>query len=450
MAVSQGTLNKQFVSAIDFLDQREIDPSIYDQSNDKNFTNIMKVVNAFKPTTMPSYHNFVNNDVYETGTISAVTTTGTSKPVFTINTAAAFPRPGDLIQSSNTLNAGKQAWITAVTLASGTATITAQSVAGNSSTFWVTVGDIVSFGSNAFAQKSTAPRNRRYGLTKYYNLVQIFREVDEITDIQKVSKIEVNVDGQYYILPYQIIQKKIKLEGDISYQMIAGVQSATQFGDANAWLTDPTSGETVQTTGGLNWYITTYGLNDTAAVLGTFGFTELDKICDNFISNKAPKKMMAFMGSRVAGVISKFLKNLASSGVTSVRLNIDGNALDFNVDQLSYRNFTFKFIPLDILDHPQLFSSTISADINGSLFMVPEGMIDTVDNGQQKRMQIRHQPSPFGKGVNGTNNGIMAEWRTGALADVPTNDDALLRTNFYAEQGLECLGVKFFQKYRVI
>ena len=76
MPVTQGTLNKAFVSAIDFLDQRDIDPSIYDQSRDRSFTDIMKIVNRTKPTSMFNYHNFVNNDVYEVGTISAVTSTG--------------------------------------------------------------------------------------------------------------------------------------------------------------------------------------------------------------------------------------------------------------------------------------------------------------------------------------------------------------------------------------
>jgi len=98
MAVTQGTLNKAYVSAIDFLDQRDIDPSIYDQSRDRAFTDIMKIVNRTKPATMFNYHNFVNNDVYEVGTISAVTTTGPAEPVFTINTAPTFPRVGDLIK----------------------------------------------------------------------------------------------------------------------------------------------------------------------------------------------------------------------------------------------------------------------------------------------------------------------------------------------------------------
>lgn len=449
MPVTQGTVVKSFVSAIDFLDQRDIDPNIYDQSRDRAFTDIMKIVNRYKPATMFYYHNFVNNDVYEVGTISAVTSTGLAQIQFTINTASTFPRVGDLIMTSNANNVGKQGRVQAVSFGSGTCTLTVRSVGGNSSPLYASVNDSVAFSSNAFAEKSDAPTNRRYGLTKYYNNIQIFREVDEISDVQKVAKIEVNVGGDYHILPYQTVQKYTKLQGDISVQMLAGAQSTTLFNDTNPFLADPSSGLPIQTTGGLDWYVTTYGISDSAAVLGTFGFTELDEICDNFIANKAPTDQMVFMGSRAYAVLSKFLKNLGSSGVTSVRLNIDGRTLDFEVEQLKYRGYTFDFVHVPIFDHPQLFSSTLRADVNGSLYFVPKDQVDTVDNGRQPRMQIRYTPSPFA-GANGSSNGIVKEWRTGALAEVPTSSVTQLHTDWYTAQGLECLAVKHFQKYRVV
>jgi len=395
------------------------------------------------------FHNFVNNDVYEVGTISAVTSTGLAQIQFTINVADTFPRVGDLVMTSNSNNVAKQGRVQAVTFGSGTATLTVRSVGGNASPLYATIGDKVAFSSNAFAEKSDAPTNRRYGLTKYYNNIQIFREVDEISDVQKVAKIEVNVGGDYHILPYQIVQKYTKLQGDISVQMLAGSQSTTLFNDTNPFLADPSSGLPIQTTGGLDWYVTTYGISDQSAVLGTFGFTEIDEICDNFIANKAPTDQMVFMGSRAYAVISKFLKNLGSSGVTSVRLNIDGRTLDFEVEQLKYRGYTFDFVHVPIFDHPQLFSSTLRADVNGSLYFVPKDQVDTVDNGRQPRMQIRYTPSPFA-GANGSSNGIVKEWRTGALAEVPTSSVTQLHTDWYTAQGLECLAVKHFQKFRIV
>lgn len=451
MAVTQGQVIKSYVSAIDFLDQRDIDPNIYDQARDRAFTDIMKIVNRYKPCTMFFYNNFVNANVYEVGTISAVTSTGLAQIQFTINTANTFVRVGDLIKTSNSNNVGKQARVQAITYGSGTATLTVRSVAGNSSAFYATVSDLVQFGSDAFAEGSSAPENRRYPLTKYYNNIQIFREVDKITDVQKVAKIEVNVGGDYHILPYQIVQKLIKLNGDISVQMLAGVQSSTLFNDSNPFLADPSTGLPIQTTGGLDWYVTTYGITDQSAVLGTFGFTELDDIIDNWIANKSPQDQMGFMGSRPAGVLDKFFKNLGSSGVTSVRLVIDGQTLNFNVNHVSYRGFEIDFIMVPIYDHPQLFSPTLVSDINGSIYFVPKDQIDTVDNGRQPRIQIRHTPTPFmGQSANKSANGIITEWRVGALAEVPTDGTMSLTTNWETAQGLECLGVALFQKYRVI
>lgn len=451
MATTIGTMIKSYVSAIDFLDQRDIDPNIYDQARDRAFTDIMKLVNRYKPATMFFYNNFVNANVYELGTVSAVSTTGLAQITFTITGANGFARAGDVIMTSNTNNGNNQARIQSITYGSGTATLVVRSVGGNSVPFYATVNDTVQFGSDAFPEKSSAPTNRRYPLTRYYNLIQIFREVDEITDVQKVAKIEVNVGGDYHILPYQTVQKLIKLNGDISVQMLAGTQSSTLFNDTNPFLADPTTGLPIQLTGGLDWYVRTYGITDSSAVLGTFGFTEMDDIIDNWIANKSPMDQMCFYGSRPAGVLDKFFKNLGSSGVTSVRMIVDGRSVDMNVDQIKYRGYTIDFIYMPIFDHPQLFSSTIAPIVNGSLYFVPKDQIDTVENGRQPRMQIRHTPTPFvGTSANKSANGIITEWRIGANAEIPTDGTSYLQTNWMTQQGLECLGVALFQRYRVI
>jgi hypothetical protein len=94
-------------------------------------------------------------------------------------------------------------------------------------------------------------------------------------------------------------------------------------------------------------------------------------------------------------------------------LVIDGKTFDFEVEQLKYRGYTFDFVHIPIFDHPQLFSSTLVADVNGSLYFVPKDSVDTVDNGRQPRMQIRtYSPTPFlGSSANKSSNGIVTEWR---------------------------------------
>ena len=120
------------------------------------------------------------------------------------------------------------------------------------------------------------------------------------------------------------------------------------------------------------------------------------------------------------------------------------------VDHISYRGFEIDFIHLPILDHPELFSATLTPDIHGSIFFVPKDQVDTVGNGRQPRMQIRYMASPMAGGTNGSSDGVVNEWRTGALAGVPTNDVMSLKTNWYTNQGLECIAVKHFQKFRVV
>jgi hypothetical protein len=444
MAVTIGTTDKKFVSAIDFLDQREIDPALYDQSRDRAFNDILKLVGLTKEIAsgQRQYHSFVNNDTHEVATVTG-TPSGSGTATITFDVDNTFAVVGDLIMTSNAANAGKQARIQSVTGAS----VVAKSVDGTNLT--VAAGDKVAFGSNAYGEGSGAPSGRRYGMTKYFNQTQIFKAYDKITDVEKTAKIEVSVGGQQYMLAYQTIQKVTKLNADISFQMLAGVKSTAKFSDASPSLADA-AGNAVQTTGGLNWYNVQYGINDAAATLGTFGWTEIDDMIDNWIANKAPNVQMGFMGSRASAPIIKFLKNLGSSGVTSVRLDFNGQSANFDVEQITYRGFTLQFIHLPILDNPQLFSAVLSPDIAGSIFWVPKDQVEVVGGGSAPRLRIRFAPQIAAGGPNVSTNGLIKEIKTGALAPVATGHDAVLETSWYTEQGLEALGVKHFQKYRVI
>jgi hypothetical protein len=362
---------------------------------------------------MHQYHQFVNNDVRETANVSLVTTSGTATPVFTINSATGYPRLYDIIKTSNAANVGKSAWITNVT----SNVITAKSIDGTN--FTVAIND----------------------MTKYFNVIQIFGDYDEITDVQKVSRIEVDINnsGKTGMLAYQTLQKYIKLKGDISAQMLIGTQGTTLFSSASPAIADPVTGYGVQFTGGLDWYATTYGISDSVAVLGTFNFVDFDEICDNFIANKAPTSYYGFMSSRPYGLLSKFFKNLGSAGITSVRINIAGRNLDLEMEEIKYRGFTFKLVHVPIFDHPQLMGTNL-ADINGSIYFVPDGSVNTVGGGQEFE----------GSSANRSSDGMVTEIRTGGLAEFSTSDEMILKTTWKTYQGLEVTCPKHIQKYRLI
>jgi len=418
-----------------------------DQSRDAAFTDIMKLVGRYKETKVPIYNYFVNNDVFADGVVTSVSS-GYGTAIMTVvltSATSGYARVNDLIKSNNLNMIGNQALVTQVTSVSGVDTIKLQSV--NNTPLYAVANDILSFSSNAFGEKSDAPANRKYGVTRYINQYQIFREVDEITDVQKVSKIEVSINGQPYYTPLNHIYKLKSLNGFISAQMIAGVQSSTLFADSSPYLADA-NGNPIQTTMGMDQYITTYGISNQVAVLGTVGFSDINTMIDSFLANKAPHDQMGFGGSRSKRPFDVWLKNLGSAGVTSVRMIIDGKSVDLEIDQFNYGNFTFDFIYLPIFDHPQLFGPTITPDINGSIYWIPKDKIQVEGGGMEGRIQIRYAPKAMAGG-NSMSNGIITEWHTGALAPIPTNSVAVWHTDWITYQGLEMLGVKHMQKFRV-
>ncbi len=446
MAVSQGVLNKAYVSAINLLDQREINPNLIDQSRDAEFTDIMKVVNRYKETKVPTYNYFVNNDVFATATINSVSSGyGTSIMTVVLTSATGgYARVGDLVRIGNTNSTGRQARIMTVTSVSGVDTLVLQSV--DNTPLYAIATNTITFQSNAFGEKSDTPLSRRYPVTRYINQVQIFREADDITDIQKVSKIELTVQGQSLYTPLQHIYKVKALNGFISAQMIAGVQSTTLFSDANPVMAD-TSGNPIQTTMGLDQYITTYGISDSVATVGMVTFSDVNTMIDNFLANKAPLQQMGFLGSKARRPWDVWLKNLGSSGVNSVRLNIDGREVDLMVDRFTYGNAEFEFIHLPIFDQPQLFPYGIVPEMVGSTYWCPKDKVQVEGGGMEPRLQIRYLPKAMAGG-NSMSNGIITEWHTGALAPIPTSSVMVWHTDWITNQGLEALGLKHFQRFR--
>src|ERR1700755_2656055 len=116
MPVTQGTLNKAYVSAISFLDQRDINPNLLDQSRDAAFTDIMKLVGRYKEAKVPIYNYFVNNDVFATAVIQSVSS-GYGTSIMTVVLTAAsggYARVGDLVKISNLNSLGREARIRSV------------------------------------------------------------------------------------------------------------------------------------------------------------------------------------------------------------------------------------------------------------------------------------------------------------------------------------------------
>ena len=452
---SAGIINKQYVSSLDpLLDRREINRDVTDVFNEDNLTDIVNLASRKKPieTGQPFYNTYVNDKLFflldTTG--GTVNGSGTTSLNFTCTAATSgLARKDDILLAPT----GVQSLIvTNVTTASGIDTVFVKAVSGSNVT--LTANDKLSVYSVAVGENSTSQTNLRFGLTRYFNKYQIFREISVITDVQKAATIETTFNGQPYFAVKDHLEKQIKLKGDINAAFIAGDMSVTSFSDANAFLVDPNgytgaggaagSGN-IQTTRGLHKYNEIYGNTIVDGTLGTFQKADLDNTVATLIAARSPREQLVFGSSIARAAVDTYLKNLGSSGVTSVRLVVDGKELDLQVDKLSYAGFQFNYMTMPIMNHPIMFQQTV---INKSLYYVPYNLkVPILGGGFDAAIGVRYVPSQTKYG-----NGMIDEIHTGALAwNGNANGDQMNATcSWTTKQGLEVLGAQFLLRQQVL
>ncbi len=450
MATSQGILNKQYVSSLDsFLDTREINKLVTDVQNEDNLTDILQLASRKKPiaTGQPFYNTYVNDKLFflldTTG--GTVNGSGSVSVNFTCTAATSgLVRKDDIVLAPTGVIS---CIVTNVISASGIDTVYVKSVSGANIT--LTAGQKLSVYSVAVGENSVSQSNLRFGLTRYFNKYQIFREISIVTDVQTAATIETTFNGQPYFAVKDHLEKQIKLKGDINAAFIAGDMSSTSFADTTPFLTDANTsngngGGAVQTTRGIHKYIELYGNTIVDGTPGTFGKSDLDNAVSTLIASRAPKEQLVFGSSASRAAIDTYYKNLGSAGVTSVRLVVDGKELDLNVDKVSYAGFQFNYMTMPIQDHPVMFSQTV---INSSVYYLPYNLkVPVQGGGFDAAVAVRYIPSQTKYG-----NGMIDEIHTGALAwnGIPNGDFMNATTSWTTKQGLEVLGAQFMLRQQI-
>lgn len=442
---SSGIINKSYVSSIDpILDTREINKHVTDIYNENGLIDILNLSDRKMPTKQPIYYTFVNESVFKLLDTTGGSITGSGTVQVTIPLTAAtsgFNRADDLVLCTD----GNTGIITSVSSSSGIDTIVIKSVSGANLT--VTAGDKLSSYSVAVGENSTSRTNLRYGLTRYSNKYQIYKETSQITDVQNASTIEVEFEGQPKFIVKDHIDKTVKLKGMINASFIAGDMSNTSYSDANPYLTDPVTsglsgGGAVQTTRGINKYIQLYGTTLNTGG-GAYTLSALEDALDNLTAVRAPLEYEVIGGKKARRIVDTMVKNLGSSGITSVRLVVDGKELDTEVSQFNHGGYTLNFVTMPILDHPTLMSQT---SIAKSLYFIPmNNQVQVEGGGYDPAIRVRYVPSqsPYG-------NDMIGETHYGALNVVnPNGQGQFMGTDWTTTQGLECLGVQHFLKQQV-
>lgn len=450
MAASIGNISKSYVSALDpVLDTREINKLVTDVQNEMELSDILGLANKKMPTKQPVYYTFYDDPIIKSITVTSNTGTGTVQvtPALTAATSG-YTRPGDLVLFTNNI----VGMVSSVSSSSGIDTLTIKSVAGSNITLGTS--DTLAIFSRAQGENSYSPNNLRYGLTRQTNKYQIFRETSKITDVQNASTIEVEFQGKPLYTFKDQWEKSIKMKSDINAAFIAGDMSVTSYSDTNPFLVDTVAAPTgsagnsgngaVQTTRGLNKYVELYGLSLVNGTLGTYQKANLDELVSGLIALRSPKKQLGICSSIAKTTVDTYVKNLGSSGVTSVRLVVGGRELDFEVDRLKYGGFEFNWSVMPMFDHPvTLASGTITKNI---YYLPYDGKVKVEGGGAEDQIRVRYVPrqGPYG-------NDMIDEIYSGAFSPVnPNGSGAFIGVDWLTKQGLEVLGATQLVKQRVL
>jgi hypothetical protein len=431
MAGEIGLYDKKYVSSVNFLDQREILNKVLDITNEESsFLDVMELTGRATPTSVPTYHHFVNEELYVVGTASAVTGSGTTSLTATIDaTAFAYVNVGELVLFPDTK-------VGYVASKSGS-NIVVKSV--DASNLTLTVSGKVSFFSNAAGEGSLSPDSKRWNVTKYYNQVQAFKGKFEITDIQKASKVEVEFQGKPFFMYKGQHESLMKFRGDISSAMMFGRMSTTQFSDANPALVDA-EGKPVQTTAGLDQYVTSYGINHSLLTSGSLSLADITSLTQKLNAERCPSEYFLFTGTTQNIAWDNFFNALGNGAIVSqaARFNVQSK-LDLGIDSVKIYGRTYHKKYLPILDHKNIVNFTGGPNFKDAAYLAPATKQKTVDGAMVQRIGVRKME---GDGLDLGYREILL----GGLAPIPTNERSVLEIHYESVQGLEILGANQFAK----
>lgn len=430
MPGSIGGITKQYVSSIDFLDQREILNKVLDITNEEaSFLDVIELTGRSKPTSVPEYHHFVNEELYVLGAVSAVIGSGTTAITADLDTAtsaAAFPfvNVGELVLFPN----GGVGYVTGK---SANKTLNIRSV--DASTLTLVSGGRISFFSNANGEGSLSPSAKKWGVIKYANQVQSFKGKFEVTDIQKASKVEVEFQGKPFYMYKGQHESLMKFRNDISAALMFGRRSVTKFSDTSPLLVDAES-KPVQTTMGLDQYVTSLGSDISLLTAGSVALADISALTQLLNRRRAPQEYFLFVGTTQNIYWDNLFNNLGNSALLSqgARFQIAGKEVELGIDTVKIYGRTYYKKYLPILDHQNIVNFTGGYNAKDAAYGVPASKVKTQDGGMVDRMQVRYM-------AEGGTDFKYRETLLGGLAPTPTNERSVLEVHYSSIQGLEIL-----------
>jgi hypothetical protein len=445
--LSYGNINKSFVSAIDYMDKREILGKILDVRNEEScFLDVMEMFGVMKPTKAVTFHYHVNEELYALGIVNAnlastVATNASPAPVVLVSNSMV--RVGDLVLLPSTNSTVRTAIVKTKT---GTTGIGLASIDG--ANIALSSGASLSFFSGAYGEGSGYPESRRYDATSYSGQLQIFKDTFKITDVQWGSEVEVTFNGKPYVFKKAEFETALKFRSAISNALLLAEPTSSTFGES-ATLTDGSGGlgNTVSTTRGLDSWITNRGgIVDTLDYSNVMTLADWKNLNAQLDSKRAPKKYLVLAGTSWNQKNDDLFMNLGSSpkiSATGAVWNINKNInLDLETFSIYGRSFAKK--PMDWFNHSNVISYTGAPKIADAAYYIPVDKIKTQDGGAEDRIAVRYLV-----GEDGSNTKYRVKVADGLKQGDNAVEEDSISVRYAATMGLQVLGTQHFVKQQI-
>jgi hypothetical protein len=448
-----GTVNKEYVSSINFLDQREILEQVLDMtSEDRTILDILELTGRMVQTDMPTYSHFANDYIFVAGHISAVSATaaeqggviGGENQDLVITLAADEQMP---VEGEEALFANKrQGRVDSINKTTRVITIKPFSLLQAADTIspvgnTVAAGQKVTFFSGSYGEGSGAPEGKRPRLVRSENQIQIFKTYGEITDLQKVATVEVKFDGRPHIL-YKV-QHDTLLEHrmKIAFGLLVGTKAKFKDKDGNDVY--KTQGLRKNILYGDGSVLTTGGVDvplSTTIAMGNF-----KTMSRTFDKRGAGPEYWLWCGGDIDADIDDMilaLGPLANGGLTYNSWGIGSDAqraVDLGVTSFKKYNRVWHKKKLLAYDHEGVFAPHADFNYASEAYAIPGGKMKQAQGGGMiDAIRTRYMAN------DGTDFGKWNEVLTGRLAPRPTSDKAVLGVSYETILGLEIAGHRQF------
>jgi hypothetical protein len=431
-------LNRTYVSSINFMDQREILGQVLDLYDEMDtIVDIMQETGRFVVSDQETFYYHVNERLHKAATSAgtlAQPAAGASS-VVALTAGSVKPRVGDIM-----LTPGRfRSLVTAVAGNNVTVKPLNNTIVAHEALSGTTK---LTFFSNAYAEGTDVNDGYVYETSLYSNNIQIIKGEFSVTDLQAMTKVEVEFQGKNYYF--------IKGQADAFNRFKMDVAYAWLLGEKSNNLTDA-NGNKVLTTQGLEKSVRGSGINLPLSLsdFATFetNFKAFNRALDQA---RGPKEYWMWNGANVSNYIDDWLTQKEGLKAGGIQYNSFGTgnpkqkSVDLGFDSFKIYNRTFHKKTLDAFDNVELTAATGFTYPN-TMFMIPATKIKCNHSGEMKdRFRVRYLEAPQNAGVNVASSKEYYEVLTGGLAPMPTSSKMELNIAYQTWQGPEFLGLEHF------